>query len=125
MFHLGRRLKALYAKSRHERDVLIQNLTWDYPTKGSEEEPDAEWVLREINGYDCANGAPVNSYTELKDDGSTASGCWLYSGVYADGMNQAARREPESHQDEVASNWAWAWPSTRGSSTPVSRRCCD
>ena len=31
---------------------------------------------------------------ELADDGSTACGCWIYSGVYADGVNQARRREP-------------------------------
>ena len=30
----------------------------------------------------------------MKDDGSTAGGCWIYTGVYADGVNQAARRKP-------------------------------
>ena len=34
------------------------------------------------------------AYTELKADGSTSCGCWIYSGVYADEVNQAARRRP-------------------------------
>ena len=34
-------------------------------------------------------------------------------GVYADGINQAARRKPASEQDWVAAEWAWAWPANR------------
>ena len=34
------------------------------------------------------------AFTELKDDGSTACGCWIYCGCYADGVNQTARRTP-------------------------------
>jgi formate dehydrogenase major subunit len=52
-------------------------------------------------------------YTALKDDGSTACGCWIYSGVYADGVNQAARRKPGSEQSWVAGEWGWAWPLNR------------
>ena len=52
-------------------------------------------MLREINGYDGRRPASrCQRYTEMKDDGSTAGGCWIYSGVYADGVNQAARRKP-------------------------------
>ena len=43
-------------------------------------EPSAEDVLRRINGYDVATGKAVNGYLELKADGSTACGCWIYSG---------------------------------------------
>ena len=38
--------------------------------------------------------ARCRRYTEMKADGSTAGGCWIYTGVYADGVNQAARRKP-------------------------------
>ena len=30
------------------------------------------------------SGKPLSSFTELKDDGSTACGCWIYSGVRAE-----------------------------------------
>jgi formate dehydrogenase major subunit len=49
----------------------------------------------------------------MKDDGSTAGGCWIYTGVYADGVNQADRRKPGSEQSWVAPEWAWAWPANR------------
>ena len=37
--------------------------------------------MREINGYDVATGQLVSGFAELKDDGSTACGCWIYSGM--------------------------------------------
>jgi formate dehydrogenase major subunit len=113
MYHLGRRLKRLYAGSAEPRDRPILDLVWDYPTKGAHEEPDAEAVLKEYNGYTVADGKPVASYRSLKDDGSTACGCWIYSGAYKDGVNQPARRRPRTEQDWVALEWGWAWPSNR------------
>ena len=59
-------------------------------------------MLREINGYGSPTGRPLSAYTELKDDGSTRGGCWIYTGVYADGVNQAARRKPGREQNSVA-----------------------
>jgi formate dehydrogenase major subunit len=112
-YHLGRRLKALYADSTAEKDLAIQLLAWDYPTEGPHEEPSAEAVLREVSGYRIADGAPVPGFAELKDDGSTASGCWIYSGSYKDGVNQPARRKPGSEQTWVAPEWGWAWPANR------------
>jgi formate dehydrogenase major subunit len=112
MFHLGRRILAKLAGSAEPRDRAILDLTWDYPTKGPEEDPDAEAVLREISGCEWGGGA-VPGYTALKGDGSTACGCWIYSGVYADETNQAARRKSRDEQDWVAGEWAWAWPMNR------------
>jgi formate dehydrogenase major subunit len=111
-YHLGRIIREKLAGSTDERDRPILDLTWDYPTKGPQSEPDAEAVLAEINGRD-AHGRPLSAYTELKHDGSTSSGCWIYCGVYADGVNQSARRRPGSEQDWVALEWAWAWPANR------------
>ena len=113
VFHLGRRLKAMYRDSREERDRALQALTWDYPTEGSREDPSAEAVLKEINGYTVADCKPVSSFTELKDDGTTACGCWIYSGCFRDGVNQTARRKPAGEQGHVAQEWAWAWPDNR------------
>lgn len=113
MYHLGQRLKARYAGSREEKDRPIQDLLWDYPTLGREAEPDAEAVLHEINGYRVADGTPVSSFTDLKDDGSTACGCWIYSGCRAEGVNQTARRKPGREQSWVAPEWGWAWPANR------------
>jgi formate dehydrogenase major subunit len=112
-YHLGRLLKQRYSGSTDSKDRPIQDLVWDYPTVGEIAEPSAEAVLAEINGRTVADAKPVASFTELKDDGSTACGCWIYSGVYADGVNLADRRRPRLEQDWVAAEWGWAWPGNR------------
>ncbi len=112
MYHLGRRIKERLAASTDPMDRPVQDLTWDYPVDGPLAEPVAAAVLAEINGHG-PDGAPLTAYTELKEDGSTRCGCWIYCGVYADGVNQAARRRPGSEQDWVAAEWAWAWPANR------------
>jgi len=113
MYHLGKRIRAKLAGSTEQRDRSILDLTWDYPTEGAHGDPSAEAVLREINGVDLAEDSALSGYTELKNDGSTACGCWIYSGCYADEVNQTARRKPGSEQTWVAPEWAWAWPMNR------------
>ena len=116
MHHLVRRLKARYADSDDPRDWGIRHLRWDYREHGPEREPSVEDVVREINGYDVATGAPLPGFAQLEDDGSTACGCWIYSGVYAGGVNQARRRDPgdlSAPGGWVAPEWGWAWPANR------------
>ncbi|MDQ1392312.1 MAG: formate dehydrogenase major subunit [Acidimicrobiaceae bacterium] len=112
MYHLGRRIRAKLAGSVDPMDRPVLDLTWDYTTTGAIDEPDAEAVLREINGWD-SEGHPLSASTELKGDGSTTCGCWIYCGCYADGVNQPDRRKPGSEQDWVAAEWGWAWPANR------------
>ncbi len=115
-YDLGKRIREKLrngsAASDPEMDRPLLDLTWDYPTEGPLQEPDAEAVLREINGWD-ADGNALSSYTQLKDDGSTTCGCWIYCGVYADEVNQAARRKPHWEQSYVAPEWGWVWPANR------------
>ncbi|MGH2773590.1 MAG: molybdopterin-dependent oxidoreductase, partial [Actinomycetota bacterium] len=113
LYHLGRRLKELCRGKNNERDRPLLDLTWDYPLRGPHEEPDAESVLREINGYRTDGGEPIASFNDLKADGTTACGAWIYSGVFAEGNNHADRRRPWSEQTWVAPEWGWAWPANR------------
>jgi formate dehydrogenase major subunit len=116
MHHLAKRVLARYAGSERKRDWPLVNLNWDYPELGENREPDVEAVLKEINGYEVATGRPVSGFAELKADGSTACGCWIYSGIFADGVNQARRRNPgDIHKEggQVSPEWAWAWPANR------------
>jgi formate dehydrogenase major subunit len=112
-YHLGRLVRERLAASTERRDRPVLDLAWDYPTHGDTDEPNAESVLKEINGYRVADGSPLSGFADIKDDGTTAAGCWIYSGVYAHGVNQAARRKPRGEQDEVAAEWGWAWPANR------------
>jgi formate dehydrogenase major subunit len=114
-FHLGRKLRERLAGSTEQRDRPLLDLVWDYPVD-EHGEPSADAVLREINGRHRTGdkaGQPLNSYLEMADDGSTDGGCWIYTGVYADGVNQAARRKPGREQSWVAPEWGWAWPANR------------
>jgi formate dehydrogenase major subunit len=109
IYHLGKTIRDKLAGSTDPKDRPILDLTWDYPLTGRNQEPDAEAVLREINGHG-PDGALLNSYDELKDDGSTACGSWIHSGIFKDGVNQAARKQPGKGQNFIAHEWGWAWP---------------
>jgi formate dehydrogenase major subunit len=115
-FHeLGRALRARLASSAAPRDAPLRNLTWDYPT-AADGEPDAAAVLREINGRHLAGeraGELLSTFADMRADGSTAGGCWIYTGVFAGDVNQAARRKPGGEQSWVAPEWGWAWPMNR------------
>jgi formate dehydrogenase major subunit len=119
MHHLTKRVIAHYARSQDPRDWPIVNLKWDYSEHADgavPDEPSAEDVLREINGYEVATGEPVSGFADLANDGSTACGCWIYSGIYAEGVNQARRRDPGDIEAEggwVSPEWGWAWPANR------------
>ena len=112
-YHLGRLVRERLKDSSEERDRPVLDLAWDYPVHGEHDEPSAEAVLMEINGYEVATRRPLSAFTEMKDDGSTLGGCWIYTGVFADGVNQAARRKPGREQSYVAPEWGWAWPANR------------
>jgi formate dehydrogenase major subunit len=112
MYHLGRKLRERLAGSEDPRDRPLLELAWEYATSGPNKEPSADQVLREINGVG-PDGKALGTYAELKNDGSTSSGCWIYCGSYADEENKPARKVPGQEQNWIAQNWGWAWPLNR------------
>jgi formate dehydrogenase major subunit len=109
IYHLGRAIREKLAGSTDPKNRPILDLTWDYPLVGKHREPDAEAVLREINGSG-ADGKMLSSYDDLKPDGSTSCGSWIHCGIYKDGVNQSARKKPGAQQNWIAHEWGWAWP---------------
>jgi formate dehydrogenase major subunit len=116
---LAIRLKRLYADSTLQKDEPFQRLVWDFdpdqpgPIAG---EPDAERVLREINGYQTGHPERhLSGFSELKDDGSTTCASWIYCGVFpAPDRNLAKRKEADPPGVVGAQlNWGWAWPANR------------
>lgn len=118
-YHLGRMIRERLADSTDEVDRPLVDLAWDYPMHEMHGEsapwgePSAEAVLKEINGYEVDTGKPLSSFVEMRADGSTLGGCWIYTGVFADGVNQANRRKSRHDQSGVAPEWGWAWPLNR------------
>jgi formate dehydrogenase major subunit len=125
-YHLGRLLKELYAKDKpRDRDRPIMALRWDYLDKEAnkkwriKDEPSADLVMKEINGYiydadkSIKECTALSSFAELKDDGKphwTACGAWIYTGIYAGGKNHAASRKGDNW---VALGWGFSWPLNR------------
>jgi formate dehydrogenase major subunit len=126
---LALRLKKKAEASADPEDEPLRALDWWYP-ETSQGEPEMEAVLAEINGWKTTpdpiargavwshdregklhHGPQLDQYQELKDDGSTASGCWIYCGCYgSDGVNKPLRRQPN---DYLGHGWGFAWPSDR------------
>jgi formate dehydrogenase major subunit len=109
IYHLGKAIREKLAGSTDPKDRPILDLTWDYPLVGEHAEPDADAVLREISGK-AADGSLLDSYDDLKGDGSTSCGSWIHCGIYKDGVNQSARKKPGAEQNWIAREWGWAWP---------------
>ncbi len=113
LYQLGKRLKELYAGDDSPQGRQIAALAWDYPTLdgSSSGDPDLQEVLKEINGYTVADGQPVRDFTALRDDGTTAGGCWIYSGI----MPQAGRNLARSRKGDgrASLEWGFSWPANR------------
>jgi formate dehydrogenase major subunit len=108
MYHLGRRIKEMAKRDRRPRNAGINALTWNYPTEGKEAEPKVDEVLKEINGWTVADHKQLKHIQDLKNDGSTACGAWIYCGVYPEeSRNRANERNP---QDLLGHGWGFAWP---------------
>jgi len=106
---LALKLKELYSSEGGPNAEAITNLTWDYG-----DSPDAHQVAKEINGYDLTTGELLPSLANLKDDGTTSCGNWLFCGSYTEEGNMTARRDPvDNTAIGLFSNWAWVWPANR------------
>ena len=115
LYQLGKRLKALYASSTDPKDRPILDMTWDYEHEDAHErehgEPSVRKIMHEMNGYRTASGEQVTGFTELADDGSTAAGAWIYSGVTPDKETHLARNRNGATTPSL--DWGFAWPANR------------
>ena len=108
MYHLGRRLKAKADREDRPRNEGLRALTWDYTTEGEIAEPSAEEVLREINGYSVADRTQLKHIKDLRKDGSTACGAWIYCGVFPEANRNRANER--NAKDALGHGWGFAWP---------------
>lgn len=109
MYHLGRRLKKMAEGRSGPRYEALQKLTWDYQTSGMHEEPAVTQIMKEINGWEVHTGKQLPNYNRLRADGSTACGCWIYSGIFPEERLNAANQKHSV--DYLGHGWAFSWPS--------------
>ena len=105
------RVKELYEEEGGAYHEPILNLQWNYL---NQREPHLEELAAEINGSDLQTGELLSSFGQLRDDGTTSSGNWLYTGSFTEEGNMMARRGTDDpsgmgfHHD-----WAFSWPLNR------------
>ncbi|ANF61432.1 formate dehydrogenase [[Haemophilus] ducreyi] len=101
----------------------IEAMTWNYANPS---EPKADEIAKESNGYALADltdasgriiakkGDLLASFAQLRDDGTTAAACWIYTGQWTTKGNQMANRDnsdPSGLGNTLG--WAFAWPLNR------------
>jgi formate dehydrogenase major subunit len=107
---LALRLFDLYRDESGPAADQLRAIHWPY-TAAKDGEPDLLAVLAEINGQRIDDGSQIAGFTDLRDDGSTACGCWIYSGIMPEpGHNRARERAAEGPADV---GWGFAWPANR------------
>ena len=105
--------------------IRFVKMSWPY---ADPESPTPEEIAMEFNGKALADvtdptdktkvlakkGEQLASFAQLRDDGSTASGCWIFCGAWTQAGNQMGRRD-NSDPTGIGQtlNWAWAWPANR------------
>ncbi|MBR3050522.1 MAG: formate dehydrogenase-N subunit alpha [Selenomonadaceae bacterium] len=104
---LWKKIRELYADSNEPKDQIIKLLTWNYP-----QEHMVEHIMREVNGYDLSTGKLLNGICEIKDDGTTNSGMWIYAGVMREGGVHMAKRRGQEDPGNMGiyPNYGWVWP---------------
>ncbi|QBR03716.1 formate dehydrogenase-N subunit alpha [Paraburkholderia pallida] len=128
------RIRDLYRKKGGAFPDPILNLTWPYEDP---ESPRPDELAREYNGWEVkaasdydtkklveTAGRQLSGFEQLRDDGSTASGCWIFCGAWTEEGNQMGRRD-NSDPTGIGQTlgWAWAWPANRR--VLYNRASCD
>jgi formate dehydrogenase major subunit len=135
MSEIFTRLRRRYASDGGAFPDPIVTLSWPY---ANPESPTPEELAKEYSGKalaDLANpadparvlrraGEQLEGFGELRDDGSTASGCWVFCGAWGPTGNLMARRD-NSDPTGIGQtlNWAWSWPANRR--VLYNRASCD
>ncbi|PAT35261.1 formate dehydrogenase-N subunit alpha [Vandammella animalimorsus] len=135
MSELFLRMRELYRKEGGAYPDPILHLDWPY---AQQHEASAREAAMELNGRALVDltdpkdpskvlrkaGQQISGFGELRDDGSTACGCWIFAGSWTEEGNMMARRD-NSDPTGIGNtlNWAWAWPANRR--VLYNRASCD
>src|SRR5213594_3557917 len=111
------RVKTLYKQQGGKFPEPMMALTLDYKDP---KKPELDEIAKEINGKDLTTGKQMATFANLKSDGTTTAGDWIYTGSYTEDGNLSKRR---NGVQDVAKNdptgmgffpqWAWSWPLNR------------
>jgi formate dehydrogenase major subunit len=118
-------VKELYRKEGGVLPEAIASLSWNYTNPAN---PDLGEVLKEMNGKALADlhddkdkskvirvkGQQLENFGQLKADGTTLCGNWLYCGAWTEAGNNTARRNNADPTGlGMFHQWAFSWPANR------------
>ncbi len=119
------RIRELYEKDGGTFADPVLNVAWNY---GHPMAPHATELAREFSGTAISDvtdpkdptkvlakaGEQLSSFAQLRDDGSTLCGNWLYCGAWNESGNLMARRDTADPSGlGFYPNWGFAWPANR------------
>ena len=129
MANLFQRVRGLYEREGGACPEPILNLAWDY---ADPLHPHPSELAKELNGRALADlpdaglgkGQQLSGFGQLRDDGSTMAGCWIYTGCWTEQGNMMARRD-NSDPGGMGTflNWSFSWPANRR--VLYNRASCD
>src|SRR5437773_328710 len=115
---LFQRVKTLYQQQGGKFPDPIMALTFN--KYADPKKPTLDELAQEVNGFDLSTGKRMATFANLKDDGTTTAGDWIYTGSYPDSGNLMKRRsglrDPQANDPTgmgLYPNWAWTWPLNR------------
>jgi formate dehydrogenase major subunit len=111
------RVRKLYQAQGGKFPDPVLAVTMNYQDRAK---PTLDEIAKEINGRDLKAGTQMTSFANLKDDGTTTAGDWIYTGSYPDSGNLMKRRggiqDPKTNDPTGMGfypTWAWSWPLNR------------
>jgi formate dehydrogenase major subunit len=125
MAELYWRIRAMYEKDGGAFFEPIVKLHWPYKKARA---PAPDELAREFSGHALADvtdpkdktkvlaraGEQLATFAHLRDDGSTAAGCWIYTGSWSEKGNLMARRDASDPTGlGVTPAWGFCWPANR------------
>jgi formate dehydrogenase major subunit len=127
------KVRDLYKKEGGKFPDPILHAWWPYTDQYN---PSLAELAREINGKALADltdpktnqtikaGQQLPGFAWLKDDGTTFSGNWLYTGSWTEAGAMIQRRGTDDPSGlGIYPNWAWSWPANRR--VLYNRASCD
>ncbi|MGH9338214.1 MAG: molybdopterin dinucleotide binding domain-containing protein [Acidobacteriota bacterium] len=119
------KIRELYRNEGGKFPEPILNLNWWYTNPAT---PSMDEVAREVNGWAITDvrdekapetivlreGQQLSQFGDLRDEGSTLCGNWLYVGSYTGAGNQMMRRSTDDPAGlGFFHEWAFNWPANR------------
>ena len=135
MANIFLRLRELYRTEGGRVPEPVVNLSWEYEDPA---EPLASELAMELNGRALeditdpadptkvliAKGEQLTTFGQMRADGSTNGGCWIYTGCWTPQGNMMARRDnADPGGMGTFQNWSFSWPANRR--VLYNRASCD